>query len=784
MNGKPFSSSTPLSLFGYRRAYSTQYTWGTTGLDAPFIEFYDAAPPALPPPDPCAVAGACASNVMFLQGIEGTRLYEGVGCGKGAEEKLWEPYEGLWSTIIRGGGDDKMRDLFLTASGESECDDVYVKQGDVIDTIDAPSGGRIYQSFVDEMNELKTAGDINDWESVAYDWRLSLDDLLEKGAARGGNIYYAEATSTPYIEQTLRALAGSSKTGKVTIVAHSNGGLVAKALLDKLGSGTAALLVDKLILVGAPQSGAPEALGSTLVGHNAGIYAMGLPIVSNAVAREFAQNSPMAYHLLPSADYLASTAGDADHPIARFAGDGYTKEIDAYGATVDTLAELDDYLLASEGGRSDPATSDVRSPEILNASLISYANTKHAALDSWAPPAGIAVSQIAGWGSDTIAGIDFFTPLLADAITALAPARAYRPIFTEDGDGVVPTPSALMMNSSASVKRYWVDLGLYYKETDVKIEHKNLFEIPSLETFIKNLIKNSTSTLPAYISTTQPPSTSDKKLVFTLHSPLTLQITDASGNVTGIGQDDVMTQDIPDSSYGEFGDVKYVIVPEGGSYSLALHGQASGTFMLEMQELTGSVVTASSTIVNVPVNPNTLASMTISGGLDTASPLSVYNGVATVSITPKIGESVSYVAPRSRWRPAATVPPTSPDASQGTATQAQTSTPTPLTSVVEAPTPDVVAEVASSTLPIVVVEPVATTTPEVATSTPVVVAKKKTRPSLALAPQKKGSEDAPKNIRQTAAAYDAVSQQPLLSRLGSAFYNGLYGFWSVLKKLF
>ena len=105
----------------------------------------------------------------------------------------------------------------------------------------------------------------------------SLDDLLTKGIELNSRIYYATttATSTPYIEQTLRGLAATSKTGKVSIVAHSNGGLVTKALLNKLGS-EAASLVDK-IHSGRATSGAPEALGVALVGHNAGIYKFGFP---------------------------------------------------------------------------------------------------------------------------------------------------------------------------------------------------------------------------------------------------------------------------------------------------------------------------------------------------------------------------------------------------------------------------------------------------------------------------------------------------------------------------
>ncbi len=260
------------------------------------------------------------SNVLFLPGIEGSRLYEGTGCGKTAEEKLWEPVADSLVQILRGAGDDKVRDLFLDQTGSSVCSDIYVKENDIIDSV---RGNAIYASLVSEMNGLKSGGTISNWKPVAYDWRLSLDDLLTKGIELNSRIYYATttATSTPYIEQTLRGLAGGSKTGKVSIVAHSNGGLVTKALLNKLGS-EAASLVDKIILVGAPQSGAPEALGVALVGHNAGIYKFGFPIVSNAVVRAFAQNSPMAYHLLPSQNYFDSVMDDAAHPVAPRGGGG------------------------------------------------------------------------------------------------------------------------------------------------------------------------------------------------------------------------------------------------------------------------------------------------------------------------------------------------------------------------------------------------------------------------------------------------------------------------------
>ncbi|MBU6490706.1 alpha/beta hydrolase [Patescibacteria group bacterium] len=580
----------------------------------------------------------CVSSVLFLPGIEGSRLYESTGCGKSAEEKLWEPYDGLWSAAW-GAGDKKVADLSLNSNGESSCSDIYTKEGDILDSA---GGGNIYRSFIDEMNALKSGGTINDWNPVAYDWRLSLPDLLTRGVERNGKIYYEEATDTPYIEQTLRQLAASSKTGKVTIVAHSNGGLVAKALMQKLGATTTAELVDKVIMVAVPQSGAPYAVGALLVGDNAGIYSHGIQIVSNQAARTFSQNSPMAYHLLPSQTYFDSIMYDPAHPVARFEGDGYATERAAYGGVIGTESELDDFLLAKDGGRTQAADGDLSAAKILNPVLVSYATSTHDALDSWTPPAGITVDQIAGWGVDTVAGIDFYS----QQSWLLGTQRLYRPIPIEDGDGTVPVPSVFLVTSSTSVKDYWVDLNSYYNATKIKRTHSDLFEVPSLQAFIKNLIENSTSTLPSYIQTTRPlPNDITKKLTYFLHSPLTLQLTDGSGNVTGMSPDGSVTENIPGSTYGEFGEVKYVTLPEGNVYQLTMHGLSSGVFSLDMQERAGDTVTASSTVADVPTTASTTVTMMVPTDVSMLSPMNVdENGDGTIDsvITPKLGDTIVF----------------------------------------------------------------------------------------------------------------------------------------------
>ncbi len=142
----------------------------------------------------CAID--CFSSVLFLPGLEASRLYEN-------DTRLWEP--GLF-------GDSALMRLSLTDAGESISPDIRTK--DVIDEALIPElGPNIYKSFMADMDGLKADGVVNDWEAIPYDWRLAPDDLLEKGNEVSGLISYLQATSSPYIIQELERLAHQSKTG-------------------------------------------------------------------------------------------------------------------------------------------------------------------------------------------------------------------------------------------------------------------------------------------------------------------------------------------------------------------------------------------------------------------------------------------------------------------------------------------------------------------------------------------------------------------------------------------
>jgi hypothetical protein len=87
----------------------------------------------------------------------------------------------------------------LSMANPASANSVYAKDGDIIDT--AYARYNIYNSFITQMNTLKSNGTIVDWKPMAYDWRLDYADLVNYGnQTSDGKIYYRginAATTTP-----------------------------------------------------------------------------------------------------------------------------------------------------------------------------------------------------------------------------------------------------------------------------------------------------------------------------------------------------------------------------------------------------------------------------------------------------------------------------------------------------------------------------------------------------------------------------------------------------------
>lgn len=551
-----------------------------------------------------------ASNVLFLPGLMGSRLFEG-------ETQRWE------------GGDTHAQRLYLNSEGKS-INSIEAKE--VIDTFDGFLNVDIYKSFLADLENYKNNNQINDYQAVPYDWRLSFSDILSDGV----------------IENTLRSLASSSPTGRVSIVAHSNGGLLAKYLLSDLGD-EAVALVDKLVMVGTPQLGTPKAIGALLHGYKAGIPFS----LSSTRARDIARNMPGMYQLLPFNNYYTGLGSSISTPYVTF-DDGSTTQAftDNFGFAI-TSDELHDFLAGTEG-RLQPAYSNLKLPAVGNSRLIQEAQLAQDIISSWQPPQGIEVHQIAGVGEPTLAGIDYknvsscntFSPLVNHQTKVFcSDTLSYKPRIVYDGDGTVVIPSALTMGESdQSVKRWWVDLNSFNEglgSNFLSVDHKNLLETGSLRSLVfGNILFKSSQLVPQYISNIQPSLPKDNRLYFTLHSPLHLSAVDEDGNEVAEN-----ISEISGAWYESFGEVQMLSIPKNHNFTVYLKGYDEGSFTLEIEEYENDTQVNYSVFSGIPNTANTMASINFSEGtLATASDLIIdYDGDGAIDLelTVSLSETVS-----------------------------------------------------------------------------------------------------------------------------------------------
>jgi pimeloyl-ACP methyl ester carboxylesterase len=628
-------------------SYGADHWVGSNGA-MPYMEICEGPCDAsTTPPAPTG-----PSSVLFLPGIESSRLYR--PDYNGGTDKLWEPNI-----------DADVQDLYLGSGGTGGRSDIYTKEKDVIDT--DPTGKDIYKPFLNKMDGLKSAGTIADWEPIAYDWRLSLDEILSSGHDINGRIYYTgdlAGTTTPYIIQELRRLASTSKSGKVTIVAHSNGGLVAKRLTEILGPTEASKLIDRIILVAVPQVGTPMAIVAGMHGYDQE-HGGGL-IESKNSARTFAKTSPMFYNLLPSQGYFTQV----DNSVIYF-DYALPEWISHYGGVVHSQERLDTFVTDTYQ-KTDAQTGDINQPTQLDASLLTQANALHAHLDTWAPPAGVDLIQIAGWGVPSLSGITY-KQSKPGSVNTVVPEM----VTTIDGDGTVVTPSALWTSASVA-KNYWFNLKNYNSNHLVvtrfgidPFDHSRILATTAANDFIADIVASTNKPLAdyQYLSTSKP-STDRTSLRYALHSPLTLNLYDVYGNHTGISTTTgEIEEQVPGTYYMELGDVKYIFSDASSSAHVQMSGYATSTFTFSVDQLQGDTLLATTTFKDIPVTPKTQVNLDVVSDITTLSPMSVDLGNGTLySLVPKANDVVTIPKPK------LTIVPTSKTITLGSAIPALTAT--------------------------------------------------------------------------------------------------------------
>ena len=600
-----------------------------------------------------ATSTPCCSSVLFIPGLEGTWLYRDEPSifggapliGGTSTNTLWAPNR-----------NDDVRKLFLDSNGSSTDASIY--SGKPIDNIFNIYS--VYGSFMKFMDSLVSAGKIGEWKSFGYDWRKPIAEVvagLEK-----------KATTTESLVAIAEDLASRSRTGKVTIVAHSNGGLVAKYLVKALADASKANLVDGVISVAVPYLGTPAAISALLHGDHQSI-AGGL-ILNPDVARQLGINMASAYSLLPSREYflhiLEPVISFASTTISELNDGSYARQIASFD---DRIGFVDD----ASGERSATTTSsDTDKPLKGNSLLASKSDALQSVLADFSWPANVYRWSLVGWGLDTPKSLVYMNKEKCLNIFwfkfGCSTVLARREIMTSLGDGTVLAPSAaysgtaVLADASSSTAISGVvsvDLASTSLAEKKDISHVNILESSTTQTVIKNIligdgltfsgggtasVTNATSSASGFnlngVSLGEPDYLKEPvRLVVSVDAQASLSVHDEVGNHTGVVatpagvEDGVVTayeEKIPGShfsmvsSYG--GDINNVVsgasasstvsttisLPDNGQrYSIAVNGGGFGSFTLDIDRVQGSTTLAHTEFTDIPMTPSSTATTTI-----------------------------------------------------------------------------------------------------------------------------------------------------------------------------
>lgn len=491
----------------------------------------------------------CCSNVIFIPGIKGSVL----------KKQNLLTYDTLWPPSFFS---NDVPQLALNDDGESINN---IKVDGILNNFYTTP---IYSEFSSFMDDLKNDEIIKEWLPLAYDWRYSPGKILADGIKTiNGNINPIEK---------IEEIAERSKTKKVTIIAHSMGGLLGKAIIKELENQNKTNIIDSFIMVGSPQLGTPQAIASLLHGDGEGIPNNVNVIAKRSDMRAVGRNMQSAYNLLPSKRYFTEVL----EPVAVFGNYNFTENWrNLWGESINAFTELQSFASGTDG-RTRPLEKDMLSPEILRSDLLTKAENFHNEFDDYNIPSNIRVVQIAGWGIPTLKAIKYKEEHSKPYYTGQ---------FTVEGDKTVIYPSAISSNGEV----YYLNLSrLNTSGNGNDFEHRDLVSTVPVQNMLSEIIKNEAINETDFILAIKPdPINEESKLIVSTHSPVILGAYDANGKFTGIVQNQDPTADfletkeeIPGSTFFALGDSQYIFLPKTGSYNFVFKGIGEGPATVEISE--------------------------------------------------------------------------------------------------------------------------------------------------------------------------------------------------------
>ena len=467
--------------------------------------------------------------VIIVPGILGSKLNR---VSDGAE---------VWPNVAKmkaSSGDGYLDDLMLPENGSAS-----ILAGDVVRNTTTTILGfpfeTVYLKNLISSLEVQEYVEQKDLFVVPYDWRLDLSD------------------STARLDAVIQTALANSPTGKVNIIAHSLGGLLVKEYIRSSGNSR---LINKLILAGVPNLGAPKAAKILSYGDNMGFRFATRDILNPLQLQKIAQHMPAVYELLPSRKYLQAVG-----------------------------SYIADYRSGSSFRRLDfDSTAQFLKTAGRVISLVDRGADFHSGVDDLTALASSVYLLSGCKQSNTIGDIRLYDK------------NEFR-LGIVPGDGTVPLLSANAVASTT--RRYFIDTnhaGLVRGESALALINSILTETPDAAV---------TGVSQEIASCEDTRST----LLFSSHSPVELHVYDSQERHTGPVADGDIEFGIPGSEYDQLSDNTFIFVPAGDTYRVVAQATGSGTATLDAELYVGSTLTAKASYLAVPLaSEKTSAQVSIS----------------------------------------------------------------------------------------------------------------------------------------------------------------------------
>jgi hypothetical protein len=211
---------------------------------------------------------------------------------------------------------------------------------------------------------------------------------------------------------------------------------------------------------------------------------------------------------------------------------------------------------------------------------------------------------VAGWGQPTVKAVEYRSRHL------LSPT--YEPRFTIEGDSTVVYRSAA---TSIGSETYFFNQNKRYE-----FEHKDLLSAHSIQDLIRSVIQEEAVAMTEFLTQSKPEVTdTEPQLLVSSHSPVLLGVYDRDGNYTGVDSDEdnlFISQEIPGSSFIEFGGSQYIFLSKEGIYKFLYQGTGTGSTTIEIKTFTDDITTPVVSYTDLPTTRNTVASFEV----DSSSP--------------------------------------------------------------------------------------------------------------------------------------------------------------------